>query len=92
MSTYRNGGLFLLLSFLWGTAFMAIKVGLDFIPPVLFAAFRYDTAGVIMLGYAAYTTEYWRPRSRADWATVFIGATLIIARCTTPSSSSESKE
>ncbi len=78
MSVYRNGGLFLLLSILWGTAFMAIKAGLAFIPPVLFAAVRYDIAGVIMLGYAASRTDYWRPRSRADWATVLVGATLII--------------
>lgn len=79
MSTYRNGGLFLLLSFLWGTSFMAIKVGLEFMPPVLFAAFRYDLAAVGMLGYAAATTDYWRPRSRADWTVVAIGAILIIA-------------
>lgn len=68
-----------MLSFLWGTSFMAIKAGLEFIPPVLFAAFRYDLAGVIMLGYAASATEYWRPRSRADWSTVLISAVLIIA-------------
>ncbi|MFD1641640.1 DMT family transporter [Halohasta litorea] len=79
MSTYRNGGLFLLLSFLWGTSFMAIKVGLEFMPPVLFAAFRYDLAAIGMLAYAAAATEYWRPRSRADWTVVGIGAILIIA-------------
>ncbi len=79
MRSYRNGGLFLLLSVLWGSSFMAIKVGLDYIPPVLFAALRYDIAGVIMLGYAAYATDYWRPRTRADWLTVLIGGTLIIA-------------
>jgi len=79
MSVYRNGGLFLILSVLWGTAFMAIKAGLAFMPPVLFAAFRYDIAGVIMLGYVVSTTEYWRPRTQADWLTVLIGATLVIA-------------
>ena len=79
MSTYRNGALFLLLSILWGTAFMAIKAGLAYIPPVLFAGFRYDIAGVIMLGYAAYATDNWRPQSRSDWATVAVGSVLIIA-------------
>jgi len=79
MSSYRNGGLFLLLSILWGTAFMAIKAGLAYIPPVLFAGFRYDIAGVIMLGYAAYATDNWRPKSRSDWTTVAVGAVLIIA-------------
>ncbi|MFC6964548.1 DMT family transporter [Halocatena marina] len=79
MSTYRNGGLFLLLSVLWGIAFMAIKAGLEFMPPVLFAAIRYDIAGIIMLGYAVAATEYWRPRTRTDWITVLVGATLVIA-------------
>lgn len=79
MSTYRNGALFLLLSMLWGTAFMAIKAGLAYIPPVLFAGFRYDIAGVLMLGYAAYATEKWRPISRGDWASVAVGSVLIIA-------------
>ena len=79
MSSYRNGGLFLLLSILWGTAFMTIKAGLAYIPPVLFAGFRYDIAGVIMLGYAAYATDNWRPKSRSDWMTVAVGAVLIIA-------------
>lgn len=79
MGTYRNGGLFLLLSILWGTAFVAIKAGLAFVPPVLFAALRYDVAGAIMLGYAAYGGGYWRPRTRGDWTTVLVGATLVIA-------------
>lgn len=79
MSAYRNGGSFLLLSFLWGTAFVAIKVGLEFIPPVTFAAFRYDVAGLIMLAYAASVTDYWLPRSWADWMAVILGSTLIIA-------------
>ena len=79
MSTTRDAGFFLLLSFLWGTSFMAIKLGLEFIPPVLFAAVRYDVTAVLMLGYVATTTGEWRPRSRADWLTVSVGATLIIA-------------
>jgi len=79
MGAYRNGGLFLLLSVLWGTAFMAIKAGLAYMPPVLFAGIRYDIAGVLMLGYAAYATENWRPASRTDWATVAVGSVLIIA-------------
>jgi len=78
VSTYRNAGLFVLLSFLWGSSFMAIKAGLEFLPPVLFAAVRYDIAGIILLVYAASTTDYWRPRTRADWVVVAIGSVLII--------------
>ena len=78
MSTYRNAGLFVLLSFLWGSSFMAIKAGLDFLPPVLFAAIRYDIAGIILVVYAATTSDYWWPRNRADWTVVAVGSVLII--------------
>lgn len=79
MSSYQDAGLFLLLSFLWGTSFMAIKLGLEFLPPVFFAAIRYDIAAVLLLCYTVATTTYWRPRTRSDWVAVGIGATLIIA-------------
>ena len=79
MSTTRDAGLFVLLSLLWGTSFMAIKLGLEFIPPVLFAAIRYDITAVLLIGYVAATTAAWRPRSRADWLVIAVGATLIIA-------------
>jgi len=79
MATFRNAGLFLLLSFLWGTAFVAISAGLDYLPPVLFAAFRYDLAGAIMIAYAALWTDSWWPESRADWGAVAVGSVLVIA-------------
>jgi len=78
VSTYRNAALFVLLSFLWGSSFMAIKAGLEFLPPVLFAAIRYDIAGILLLVYAATTSNYWLPRTRADWTAVAIGSVLII--------------
>ena len=56
MTRYRNALLFLTLAALWGSAFMAIKAGLDYFPPVLFAAIRYDVAGLIMLVYAGWVT------------------------------------
>ncbi|APW98840.1 EamA family transporter [Halobiforma lacisalsi AJ5] len=81
MSRYRNVGLFLTLAACWGSAFVAISAGLEHFPPVLFAALRYDVAGVIMLGYAAYALEdgAWLPRGRAEWAVVAVGAVLLIA-------------
>lgn len=79
MGAYRDGGLFLVLSVLWGTAFVAIKAGLEYLPPVLFASLRYDVAGILLLAYAALVTDRWLPRSRADWVAVLVGATLVIA-------------
>ncbi|WP_049986218.1 DMT family transporter [Halobellus rufus] len=79
MTRYRNLLLFVLLAAAWGSAFMAIKAGLEYIPPVLFAALRYDVAGVLMLAYAFYATDRPLPRTREQWTVVAIGATLLIA-------------
>ena len=76
---FRNAILFVALAIAWGSAFTAIKAGLEFFPPVLFAAFRYDLAGVLMLGYALYATERWVPRGRSEWLLVGISGTLMIA-------------
>lgn len=75
---YRTVGLFLSLAAIWGTAFVAIKAGLTVFPPVLFAAFRYDIAGVVMLAYAAVVSDP-VPRGRRSWAVIAVGATLLIA-------------
>jgi drug/metabolite transporter (DMT)-like permease len=84
---YRNFLLFCTLAAVWGSAFMAIKAGLGtpadpayfFEAPVLFAAVRYDVAGLLMLSYAAWVTDRWRPRGRAEWSLVGVGAVFLIA-------------
>jgi drug/metabolite transporter (DMT)-like permease len=84
---YRNLLLFCALAAAWGSAFMAIKAGLGepgspayfFDAPVLFAAVRYDIAGVLMLGYAAWAVDRWRPRGRSEWLLVAVGAVFLIA-------------
>ena len=79
MSRYRNLVLFLVLAAVWGTAFVAIGAGLEHFPPVLFAALRYDIAGLIMLAYAAYAVGDVLPRGREQWLLVAIGSTFLIA-------------
>jgi drug/metabolite transporter (DMT)-like permease len=79
VTRYRNLLLFLALAAVWGSAFMAIKAGLAYFPPVLFAAVRYDVAGVLMLAYAAYAVDDPVPRGARQWAAVVVGAVLLIA-------------
>lgn len=79
MSRHRNLWRFVALAALWGSAFAAIKAGLDYYPPVLFAALRYDLAAVVMLGYAVAVTDRALPRGRREWAAVGVGAALMIA-------------
>lgn len=76
---YRNAVLFVVLAIIWGSAFTAIKAGLLYFPPVLFAAIRYDIAGVLMLAYAVYVTERWRPSNAGEWWLVAVGSVFLIA-------------
>lgn len=78
MARYRNAALFVALAAIWGTAFVAVKAGLADLPPVLFAAIRYDVAGVLMLAYAGYAADHWRPRTHGEWWLVGVGAVLLI--------------
>lgn len=79
MSRRRTVGLFVLLAALWGTSFTAARMALPYVPPVTLAALRFDVAGLLMLGYAAATTDEWRPRTRAGWSSAVVGGFLFIA-------------
>ncbi|AFK19765.1 EamA family transporter [Haloferax mediterranei ATCC 33500] len=76
--THRNLALFATLAVLWGTSFMAIEVGLDVLPPALFAALRYDVAGAVLFVYGLLAAEDWRPRGRDEWIVVAVGGALLI--------------
>lgn len=81
MSRVRTVLSWVVLSAVWGTAFMAIKAGLGPFAeaPVLFAAFRYDIAGLLMLAYAIWSVDQWRPETRQEWVLVLVGGALMIA-------------
>jgi drug/metabolite transporter (DMT)-like permease len=70
--------LFLLVTVVFGTAFSAVKAGLSFIPPLLFAAARSYLSAVLLLAYVGVTAEYWHPRTRRDWVAVFAGGLFLI--------------
>lgn len=76
---HATTGLFVLLAAIWGTSFVAARAALPDVPPVLLAGFRFDVAGVLMLGYAAATTTDWYPSTRADWYNVVLGGLLFVA-------------
>lgn len=70
--------MFLLVTLLFGTAFPAVKTGLSFIPPLLFAASRSYLAAILLLVYVGVTTEYWYPRSRGDVTAVLAGGLFLV--------------
>ncbi|WP_324665172.1 DMT family transporter [Haloarcula sediminis] len=72
-------GLFVLLATLWGLSFLAIEVGLRSLEPVLFAAFRYGIAAVLLLGMALARREDWRPAGRPDVDAIVGGGAFLVA-------------
>ncbi len=76
---YKNVLFFVLLAALWGVAFMAIRAGLEYFPPVLFAAIRYDLAAIILFAYAVLVSDTWIPQNRAAWIVVIIDGLFLVA-------------
>jgi len=72
-------GLFSLLATLWGFSFLAIEVGLASLEPVLFAAFRYAIAAVLLLGYALARRVDWRPVGRPNQVAILGGGVFLVA-------------
>jgi drug/metabolite transporter (DMT)-like permease len=79
MTRMRDLGLFVTLAGLWGLSFPAIRAGLSSLPPLLFAAARYDVGGVLLLAFLVVRGSDWRPRTREDGLAILIaGAFLIV--------------
>lgn len=79
MSRRADVALFGTLATLWGLSFPAIAVGLEHLPPVLFAAFRYDVAAVLLLGYASVRVDGWHPGGTDDRVAVVGGGIFLVA-------------
>ncbi|UPV74204.1 DMT family transporter [Halorussus limi] len=75
----RTLALFAVAGVLFGGTFVAAKAGLDYFPPLLFVALRFDVAAVALAGYAVLTNsrEDLLPRTRGD--AVGILATGVLA-------------
>jgi drug/metabolite transporter (DMT)-like permease len=79
MSRLLNISLFVLLAVLWGLSFPAITVGLEYLPPLLFAAFRYDVAAVLLLAVAGARLDTWVPQGRSNLGAVAGGGLFLVA-------------
>ncbi|MFC6784637.1 DMT family transporter [Halobaculum halobium] len=73
-----TGALFVLLATLWGGSFVAIEAGVKEWPPLLFAAIRYDLAGVLVLAVAVVGGGRSLPRTRGDLGAVASVAVFVI--------------
>jgi drug/metabolite transporter (DMT)-like permease len=66
---------FSFIYFAWGSTFLAIRVGVHEVPPLLFAALRFLIAGVALYGWAVARREQ-LPKGR-EWGSVALLAFLI---------------
>ncbi len=78
MARSLDAPLFVFLAVLWGLSFPAISIGLEHLPPLLFAAVRYDIAAILLLAYAAIQIDGWVPTRRNDLAAVTGGGIFLI--------------
>ncbi|WP_336135955.1 DMT family transporter [Natronomonas amylolytica] len=79
MSRLYATTLFVTLAGLWGLSFPAITVGLEYLPPLLFAAFRYDVAAVLLLAYAVVARDGWWPTGRNNRLAILGGGLFLVA-------------
>lgn len=83
-STAAVAGALLIVYVVWGSTYLAIRIMIDTLPPLLAAGFRYATAGLIMYGAVL---AYRRLRPSAEpverptalhWRSTFIIGTLLL--------------
>lgn len=63
--TWKTLLAFGIIYFAWGSTYLAIRIGVQEVPPFLFAAMRFFLAGVCLLGWSAWRREPW-PAAR-EW-------------------------
>src|SRR6266705_3184659 len=66
---------FAIIYFVWGSTFLAIRVGVREVPPFLLAAMRFLVAGLVLYGWMIAQGE--RSPSGRQWMSAFLLAILI---------------
>src|SRR5690348_5061595 len=66
---------FAIIYFVWGSTFLAIRVGVRDVPPLLLAAMRFLLAGAILFAWAAARGERWP--TACQWMSICMLAFLI---------------
>jgi drug/metabolite transporter (DMT)-like permease len=66
---------FAIIYFVWGSTFLAIRIGVHEVPPLLLGAMRFSVAGLVLFGWSLARGE--RSPNRREWMSVTILALLI---------------
>ncbi|HXM96989.1 MAG TPA: EamA family transporter [Candidatus Dormibacteraeota bacterium] len=73
--TWKTLLAFGIIYFVWGSTFLAIRVGVHAVPPLLFAAMRFSIAGIFLYGWTIARGE--RSPTKREWGSVLVLALLI---------------
>jgi drug/metabolite transporter (DMT)-like permease len=73
--TWKTLLAFAIIYFVWGSTFLAIRVGVREVPPFLLAAMRFLIAGAVLYGWTIARGE--RPPNGRQWASLALLAVLI---------------
>ena len=68
---------FAIVYVVWGSTYLAIRIGVQSLPPALFASVRFLLAGVLMLLYA-WVRGGRLPASRRDWLNLSVTGVLML--------------
>lgn len=64
--------------FFWGTTYLAIRIGLETMPPMLFAGLRFLTAGTILLCFVSrFQRGAWLPQGR-EWVDLAVVGLMLL--------------
>ena len=74
-ATWKTLLAFSIIYFVWGSTFFAIRIGVQEMPPLLFAAMRFLAAGLALSGWMAARRE--PLPSKSQWMSVLLLAFLI---------------
>src|ERR1700686_3076666 len=66
---------FAIIYFVWGSTFLAIRVGVREVPPLLFACMRFFTAGAVLYGWMRMKGT--PAPNRREWAAISVMALCI---------------
>ena len=73
----RQRAMFLTLCFVWGTTWLAMKVGIATVPPGIFAGTRWTVAGLILLGMRKLRGEPIRATPRIAGRLVVVAVLMV---------------
>ncbi len=80
MAALRGGALiaYLIVCVVWGSTYLAIRIGVQALPPFLFAGLRFVVAGLLLLGLALALRAR-LPTTAREWRTHIIVGVLLLA-------------